>query len=94
MSSVYIIYSLSIDKYYIGSCKDLTIRMEEHRSKKYKGSYTRQADDWELFLEIGNLSHSQSLKMEQHIKRMKSRVYVENLRKYPEIIEKLRGKYL
>jgi putative endonuclease len=31
--------------------------------------------------------------MEQHIKAMKSAVYISNLKKYPEIIEKLKLRY-
>jgi len=33
------------------------------------------------------------LAIEKHIKSIKSKVYIENLIKYPEMAEKLKGKY-
>ncbi|NOZ48348.1 MAG: GIY-YIG nuclease family protein, partial [Chlorobi bacterium] len=30
MATVYILYSKKMDSYYIGSCKDFNIRLEEH----------------------------------------------------------------
>jgi putative endonuclease len=32
--------------------------------------------------------------IESHIKSMKSKMYIENLRKYPAISEKLKEKYI
>jgi putative endonuclease len=31
--------------------------------------------------------------IEQHIKKMKSKVYIQNLKRYPEILQKLINKY-
>ena len=36
MATVYIIYSKSIDKFYIGSCKDFSIRLDEHNKGQLK----------------------------------------------------------
>jgi putative endonuclease len=33
------------------------------------------------------------IEIEKHIKRMKSRVYIENLKKYPDVINRLKEKY-
>jgi len=38
---------------------------------------------------IDNLEYLQARKIEAHIKRMKSRKFIENLKKYPEIQERL-----
>ncbi len=93
MATVYIIYSKEIDIFYIGSCLNLKQRLEQHRNKSFNDSFTRRAKDWELFLKIENLDYRQARKIEKHIKKMKSRTYINNLKKYPEIIDKLIQKY-
>ena len=93
MATVYIIYSNSIDTFYIGSCLNLKQRLEQHRDKTFNDSFTRRASDWKLFLKIDNLDYRQARKIENHIKKMKSRKYINNLKKYPEIIYKLIQKY-
>lgn len=93
MAYVYILYSVQLDKYYTGSCVDLEQRFEEHLSKKYIDSYTVKAGDWILFFSIGGLEYSQARNIELHIKKMKSRRYIENLKLYPEISNELIEKY-
>ena len=81
MGHVYILRSAA-GKYYVGSCADLTERLLQHRDKRFNKSYTAlSANSWELFLSIDNIAYEQSRKIEQHLKRMKSRVYIENLKK-------------
>ena len=92
MATVYILYSPDRDMHYIGSCKDLAIRLQQHREKFYKNSFT-STGTWELFHSIEDLSYRQAREIESHIKRMKSRIYLSNLKKYPEIAEKLKEKY-
>ena len=94
MANVYILHSKKLDKFYIGSCQDLNERLEKHRNKSFKDSYTTNSEDWELYLDIGNLEYIQARQIELHIKKMKSKVYIQNLVKYPEIIEKLKLKYI
>ncbi len=89
MAHVYILYSNTINRFYIGSCLDLNERIEDHLKCKYKSAYTAQVTDWQLFLSIDNLEYEVARKIELHIKKMKSRQYIENLKKYPSIIEKL-----
>ncbi len=90
---VYILYSKNIDRYYIGSTKDLDVRIDLHLKKKFISSYTTNADDWEVYLAFETENISIATKIECHIKRMQSRVYIENLKRYPEMIEKLLKKY-
>jgi putative endonuclease len=94
MASVYILHSKKLDKYYTGSCMDLSYRIEQHLNKIFKGSFTAIADDWDLYFFIDNLEYTQARNIESHIKKMKSRTYIENLKKYPEISEKLKLKYV
>jgi putative endonuclease len=56
-------------------------------------SYTHCATDWKLFLLIPCTMIGQAVYIESKIKRMKSRKYIENLKKYPEIVEKILKEY-
>lgn len=93
MAAVYILYSKSVNSYYIGSCLDLDKRIQEHINKTYSDSYTKNASDWKLYFQIENLEYKQSREIEKHIKNMKSRAYIENLKLYPEMVFKLVEKY-
>lgn len=92
MFTVYILYSQKLNNYYTGFTTDLEARLVFHTNAQ-TGKFTAKADDWELFAEFSCESKSQGLKIEKHIKNMKSKVYIENLKKYPEIIEKLKRRY-
>lgn len=89
MVAVYILHSAKARKYYIGSCLIFEDRLNEHLSKKYSDSFTANYDDWVVFLLIDNLEYKESRLIERHIKRMKSKKYIENLVRYPEIVQKL-----
>lgn len=93
MAAVYILYSSSLDQYYIGSCKELSDRVKQHLSMQIPGAFTAKAEDWVLFFSIKELKYEQARLIERHIKKMKSRIYIENLKKYPELSEKLVAKY-
>ena len=93
MATVYILYSPKLDRFYTGSCLNLEIRLEEHMSKKFIDGFTRKANDWELFFSIDSLSYNQARKIELHIKKMKSKKYIYDLKKYKEIVSKLIDKY-
>lgn len=67
--------------------------MIEHNEPNIYKNWSKQGIPWELKLEIKCESKSQAIKIENHIKRNKSRKYLENLQKYPEISEKLKEKY-
>jgi putative endonuclease len=61
-----------------------------HKAGYFKGkSYTFRAVDWEIYLQIPCQSIEQAVYIESKIKKMKSRKYIENLRRYPEMVERL-----
>jgi len=93
MASVYILYSKKLNHFYIGSCKDLSYRIDQHLNKEFVGSFTTMAQDWEIYLSIDELEYQQARLIETHLKKMKSKTYIQNLTKYPEIIERLKAKY-
>jgi len=94
MASVYVLFSSKLNNFYIGSCRDLSYRINQHLNKKFTGSFTARAEDWILYLSIDELEYQQARMIEEHIKRMKSKTYIQNLLKYPEIIERLKIKHL
>ena len=94
MPFVYILYSPSSNSFYIGATpSDVNLRLEKHLHEYYGKAYTSSRKDWEIFLEINCESMTHALKIEKHIKKMKSKKYINDLKTYPAIIEKLREKY-
>jgi len=89
----YILYSKSINRYYIGYTSDIRERVILHNNGHFGGrSYTCKASDWDLFLLIPCDTISEAMFLESKIKNMKSKNYIENLKKYPEMVEKLLNK--
>ncbi|WP_373493325.1 GIY-YIG nuclease family protein [Aquiflexum sp.] len=91
--SVYILYSKSIDRFYIGYTENIESRIDQHNKHVFKGSFTDKAEDWQIFHLITNLTESTAKLIEKHIKKNKSRTYLENLKKYPDLNQKLILKY-
>ena len=48
--------------------------------------YTYRATDWKLYFSLKCGSKDQALAIEKHSKAMKSKVYIENLSRYPEMV--------
>ena len=69
---VYILYSPSKDKYYIGQTENLEKRLSEHIIRKNLG-----ASDWQLKYNETFASRSEVVKRESEIKKKKRRSYVE-----------------
>ena len=93
MASVYILYSKTLNRFYTGSCKDFSYRIEQHLNKDFKDAFTTLAQDWTLFYFIDELGYEQARQIEKQIKKMKSSTYIRNLKEYPEIIEKLKERF-
>ncbi len=94
MSCCYILFSPSLQSSYIGITQlEINNRLEKHTLHLYGIKYTSKTNDWEVFLEISCSNISQSIKIEKHLKSMKSKVYIENLKKYPEMIQKILDKF-
>ena len=91
MNYTYILYSTSADRYYIGKCSTtISERIKKHNEKKYGGkAYTSMASDWTLYLALECENDAHAARLERKIKSMKSRKYLENLKQYPEMREKL-----
>ncbi|WP_429412714.1 GIY-YIG nuclease family protein [Roseimarinus sediminis] len=73
----YILYSLKLDKYYIGSSSDLEDRLYRHNHSR-KG-FTATGQPWELKYYECFKSRKEAFNRELNLKKMKDRRYLEAL---------------
>ena len=74
---LYIIYSASIDKYYIGYTDDPEKRLDRHNSGW--GRYSKRGIPWKMVYTEAFNSKSEAIKREYELKKKKSRNYIEFL---------------
>ena len=74
--SVYILWSTSLSKYYVGCTQDLENRVKEHNTGE--GKFTRRGIPWDLvwFDVLGN--RSAALNLEKRIKKRGIKRFLEN----------------
>ena len=79
MYYIYILYSEKYDKYYVGLTNDLERRLDEHNSG-LKSNFTSKYRPWKLIkaFEVGD-SLGLARKIENFIKRQKSRKFIIKL---------------
>ena len=75
MFYVYIIYSLAVDKYYVGQTENIEERLISHNSGISK--YTSISNDWILVYTELFESRNEAVRRETEIKRKKSRKYIQ-----------------
>jgi len=86
---VYILFSEKLNRYYIGQTVNVEERLMQHNSCFYENASTKVSNDWKLFWKLKCNSKRQAIQIESHIKRMRNKVYYQNLATFPEIAEKL-----
>ena len=79
MFKIYIIYSASLDRYYVGSTGNIEDRMFRHNNSGSKS--TKSASDWVLVYSEDFETRSEAVQRELEIKGKKSRKYIERLSK-------------
>ena len=80
---IYILYSETRDRYYIGSSADVNERLIRHNAGAVLT--TKSGRPWKVVYSETFSSKTEALKRELYLKRMKSRVYLEDLiRKSPQ----------
>jgi putative endonuclease len=77
MYFVYILLSLTRNKYYVGSCQDIDDRIRKH-STNHSG-FTGKTGDWVLKWKEQHPDKATALKREKQIKNWKSRIMIEKL---------------
>ena len=65
--SVYILYSESLDKHYVGHAADVEQRLTKHLSNH--SGYTAKAKDWEVLYKFEVASKSEAISLERKIKK-------------------------
>jgi putative endonuclease len=90
---MYIIQSLVDQSFYIGWTSDLANRILLHNSGNFNKGITRLKIPWEYFFILEVPDKKVAIKIERHIKSMKSRKYIHDLKRYPEIGRRLIEKY-
>ena len=90
-AACYILYSKRLNKFYIGATHaDVNSRLEKHNNSSYGNHrFTSTTNDWEIFLTLEANNYSHAVRMERKIKSMKSKTYLINLKRYPELRQKL-----
>ena len=80
MFCIYILYSQSADKFYVGQTSDVQKRLWEHNNPVEKSKYTAKYIPWELILyfQVSN-ERGDAMKIEKFIKAQKSRKFILKL---------------
>jgi putative endonuclease len=73
---VYILYSESCDKYYIGQTMNIDQRMAEHNAGR-GGSFSSKCSSWKLMHSETFPTRTEAVRREREIKNKKSRRYIE-----------------
>jgi putative endonuclease len=73
----YILYSASLDKYYVGSTRDLNGRIRRHLT--HHAGFTGGAKDWRLLYSEQYLSHKEAIQREKQVKSWKSKICIQKL---------------
>lgn len=89
---LYILFSKSKDKYYVGETHDITERLQRHNNHSYPNSFTKIANDWEVILTFECVNKTDTLYLEGFIKRMKSSVFIEKIIQNPKILTAILSK--
>ena len=80
MYFIYILFSASTDKYYVGYTSEFNGRLRRHNSQEDFNTYTKKHRPWEVaaLFSCGVLK-SDAIKIERFIKKQKSRKLIEKL---------------
>jgi len=73
----YILFSEKTQRYYIGSTQNIQTRINRHNAGATKS--TRTGRPWKLVYSEKFNSRSDAVKRENHIKKMKNKMWIENL---------------
>lgn len=77
MYHIYILYSESLDRYYVGNTSDLEIRLIRHN--KGDSRFTKSGIPWVIVYSEEFETRSEAMSREHQIKKWKSRKMIEKL---------------
>ena len=84
---VYILFSASIQKFYIGQTKDVEERLHRHNSSREK--FTSKGKPWELVWFTSKESRSDAMILERKLKNLKQIRLLKFMQKYASGIQNL-----
>jgi len=73
MHYLYIIFSNSLNKFYVGESHNVEERLQKHNNHSYKDAFSNIANDWVIVLSKKCASRDDALFLESFTKRMKSK---------------------
>ena len=77
MYYVYILYSKDFNRYYVGQCEDIDIRLKRHNNRGVPS--TKPYVPWVLVYNEVFVTRADAANREKEIKNKKSRKYIEYL---------------
>ena len=92
MHHVYLLHSLNHDKYYVGESADVEQRLLFHNELS-ESSWTRNYRPWTLACKLTVVDYSAARKLENYIKRQKSKEYVKRIITENDLAEWLVDKF-
>jgi putative endonuclease len=75
MCTVYILYSNTSSRYYVGQTSDINQRLERHNQGRVKS--TKYGIPWEVVLQLDVSTRSEAMVLEKQIKKRGARQYIE-----------------
>ena len=77
MFYTYILFSETTKKYYIGSCENISTRLNRHNAGATPS--TKSGRPWEIVYSEVFTTKTDALFREKYIKSMKSKIYIQKL---------------
>ncbi|WP_264536019.1 GIY-YIG nuclease family protein [Flavobacterium sp. N1736] len=87
MHYLYILYSDSSQKFYIGETNNIESRISKHQNHFYSNSFTKIAEDWKIVLTFDCIDKEEAIYLEKFIKRMKSKTFNTKIIADPSILK-------
>jgi putative endonuclease len=80
MFYIYILYSDSADKYYVGHTPDVFKRLVEHNNPEKNSKFTAKYLPWKLMLSFDvSENYEEAIKVERFIKKQKKRSFLQKM---------------
>ncbi|RXR22289.1 GIY-YIG nuclease family protein [Flavobacterium stagni] len=86
MTTLYILHSKKLDRFYVGETHHLDTRLERHNAHTYSKNFTKIADDWTVVLAFEHPSRTTILRLERFIKNMKSKAFIKKIIDNPSLL--------
>ena len=92
MYYLYVIYSKSVNRYYVGESPNVENRLRMHQNHYFKNGFTKAATDWEVLLSKECRTKDDAIYLEKFVKRMKSKTFIRKIIEDPKILDDILAK--